>query len=248
MERSFGHYVRILVDMELNKDLVHKILVERKGFAFFVDIEYEALPDFCTNCQVTGHHVQICKKLKAQDGNHDPQKVRGKAKIRPEWVSKRPNTKQPEAVPIEKSVTKSPARSKDDLALDNLKLMRPLRHAMQPLLGKVHNRTILPILQIRLFMRLVVIVLSLCCELESSSKSLDSVPSRPELAQQDIDFLKESWTNLETSKAITLNQEGFLAMQIIPVNVHAAQQTQQNPIVDDEGFQQVISKGTKRKL
>lgn len=97
-------------------------------------------------------------------------------------------------------------------------------------------------------MRLVVIVLSLCCELESSSKSLDSVPSRPELAQQDIDFLKESWTNLETSKAITLNQEGFLAMQIIPVNVHAAQQTQQNPIVDDEGFQQVISKGTKRKL
>lgn len=75
---------------------------------------------------------------------------------------------------------------------------------MQPLLGKVHNRTILPILQIRTFMRLVVIVLSLCCELESSSKSLDSVPSRPELAQQDIDFLKESWINLETSKAVTL--------------------------------------------
>jgi len=38
MERAFGHYVRVLVDMNLNKELVHRILVERKGFAFFVDV------------------------------------------------------------------------------------------------------------------------------------------------------------------------------------------------------------------
>ncbi|XP_058775610.1 uncharacterized protein LOC131649883 [Vicia villosa] len=43
-DRSFGHFVRVLVDRELAKDLIYKILVERIGFAFFVEVEYEKLP------------------------------------------------------------------------------------------------------------------------------------------------------------------------------------------------------------
>lgn len=62
MERSFGYYVRFLVDMNLNKDLVHIILVERKGFAFFMDIEYETFPDFCTHRQALGHHIEVSKQ------------------------------------------------------------------------------------------------------------------------------------------------------------------------------------------
>ena len=64
IDRAFGHYARVLVDLSLAQDLVHRILVERKGFAFFVDIEYENLPDFCTHCECTGHHIDICKRLK----------------------------------------------------------------------------------------------------------------------------------------------------------------------------------------
>ncbi|CAJ2636606.1 unnamed protein product [Trifolium pratense] len=49
-----------------------KVLVERKGFAFLVNIEYENLPDFCTNCKVIGHYVANCKKLiPIDDGKFD---------------------------------------------------------------------------------------------------------------------------------------------------------------------------------
>ncbi|KAK2455694.1 hypothetical protein QL285_003121 [Trifolium repens] len=62
LERSFGHYARVLVDVNLLQELRFGVLVERKGFAFFVDIEYENLPDFCSYCSSIGHHVDVCKK------------------------------------------------------------------------------------------------------------------------------------------------------------------------------------------
>jgi len=45
--RLYGHYARILVDMDLSKDIFYEIMVEREGFAFPLAIEYEGLPDFC---------------------------------------------------------------------------------------------------------------------------------------------------------------------------------------------------------
>ncbi|MCI18401.1 hypothetical protein A2U01_0039555, partial [Trifolium medium] len=67
MERTFGHFARVLVDMDLSQTLRDKIIVERKGFAFFVEVEYENLPDFCNNCKMLGHHMGICKKLNPVD-------------------------------------------------------------------------------------------------------------------------------------------------------------------------------------
>lgn len=49
-ERPFGHFVRVLVDLDMMKELTYKILVERIGFAFFVDVKYEKLPEFCNFC------------------------------------------------------------------------------------------------------------------------------------------------------------------------------------------------------
>lgn len=63
LERTFGQFARVLVDMDLSQTLRDKVLVERIGFAFFVDIDYENLPHFCTNCKMIGHHIGICKKL-----------------------------------------------------------------------------------------------------------------------------------------------------------------------------------------
>jgi hypothetical protein len=62
LERSFGHYARVLVDVNLSQELRFGVLVERKDFAFFVDIEYENLPDFCSYCSSIGHHADVCKK------------------------------------------------------------------------------------------------------------------------------------------------------------------------------------------
>ena len=45
-ERKFGHYTRILVDIDLSKTTYDEVLVERDGFAFMVEIQYERRPLF----------------------------------------------------------------------------------------------------------------------------------------------------------------------------------------------------------
>ncbi|XP_058733228.1 uncharacterized protein LOC131604829 [Vicia villosa] len=63
LDRTFGHFVRVLVDMDLTQPLNYNVLVERQGFAFFADIEYENLPEFCSHCKKPGHGVSNCKFL-----------------------------------------------------------------------------------------------------------------------------------------------------------------------------------------
>jgi hypothetical protein len=67
-ERTFGQFARVLVDMDLSQPLRYKVLVERKGFAFFVEIEYENVPDFCDACHVIGRHVEVCKRWNRDEG------------------------------------------------------------------------------------------------------------------------------------------------------------------------------------
>lgn len=62
IDRTFGHFARVLVDMDLSKDLKYKVLVERKGFAFFVELGYDNLPAFCNYCKITGHSLDKCRK------------------------------------------------------------------------------------------------------------------------------------------------------------------------------------------
>jgi hypothetical protein len=61
-ERTFGRFARVLVDIDISQPLRYKVLVERKGYAFFVELEYEHIPDFCSACKVIGHHVNNCKR------------------------------------------------------------------------------------------------------------------------------------------------------------------------------------------
>lgn len=78
-ERPFRHFVRVLVDLDLTKDLIDKILDERIGFAFFVDIEYEKVPKLCSFCSCIGHSASICKRKvttsKEPNGNQKHKKV-----------------------------------------------------------------------------------------------------------------------------------------------------------------------------
>jgi len=61
--RALGHYARILVDIDLSKRVYDEILVERDGFAFNVELQYERRPLFCHHCYVIGHNVMNCKRL-----------------------------------------------------------------------------------------------------------------------------------------------------------------------------------------
>ncbi|KAM7509732.1 hypothetical protein LguiB_008607 [Lonicera macranthoides] len=44
--------------------LTSRVLVERDGFSFEVNVSYEQLPDFCTHCTSVGHFVGDCRSLK----------------------------------------------------------------------------------------------------------------------------------------------------------------------------------------
>jgi len=58
-KRAFGHYARILVDVDLSKHIFEEVMVEREGYAFFVPIVYERLPELFSNCYTIGHFVAL---------------------------------------------------------------------------------------------------------------------------------------------------------------------------------------------
>jgi len=62
-KRLFGHYARILVDMDFSRKIFHEIVVEREGYAFPVAVAYEWMPDFCSHCQNIVHNVTVCRRL-----------------------------------------------------------------------------------------------------------------------------------------------------------------------------------------
>jgi hypothetical protein len=66
-ERTFGQFARVLIDIDLLQPLRYKLLVERKGYAFFVDLEYEHIPDFCTECKMIGHSIENCYRWKKEE-------------------------------------------------------------------------------------------------------------------------------------------------------------------------------------
>lgn len=59
--RVYGYYARVLVDLDLSGSFYDDIMVEREDFTFFVGIEYEKVPYFCTECQVIGHMLYECR-------------------------------------------------------------------------------------------------------------------------------------------------------------------------------------------
>jgi hypothetical protein len=82
-QRTFGHFARILVDINLAEKLHYRILVEREGYAFFADVDYENLPHFCEHCCCVGHSLTQCRKINKQLQEKKPQMVK---------VVKKPNT------------------------------------------------------------------------------------------------------------------------------------------------------------
>nr|ABE93038.1 N-6 Adenine-specific DNA methylase [Medicago truncatula] len=88
-KRLYGHYTRILVDMDCSKKLYYEILVEREGSSFPVEVVYEWMPDYCTHCQSLGHLVTNCR-----------------------WLYPKKHVQEPVAI-IDKGKTKEPVKKKD---------------------------------------------------------------------------------------------------------------------------------------
>jgi len=65
--RTFGHYARILVDMDLSHRNFHKVVVKMKGVTFHLEVSYEWMLDYCSHCQIIGHHASTCRWLHSQN-------------------------------------------------------------------------------------------------------------------------------------------------------------------------------------
>ncbi|KAF1871956.1 hypothetical protein Lal_00012173 [Lupinus albus] len=59
---TFGHFAKVSVEINLKEKLSGQILVEREGFAFFVNIEYGNLQEFCIGFKTIGHLVMNYRK------------------------------------------------------------------------------------------------------------------------------------------------------------------------------------------
>jgi len=64
---TFWPICESLRGLDLTQTLRYKVLVERKGFTFFVELDYENPPNFCTNCKIIGHYLEICKKVNIEE-------------------------------------------------------------------------------------------------------------------------------------------------------------------------------------
>ncbi|KAF5174857.1 F-box/LRR-repeat protein [Thalictrum thalictroides] len=69
MEREFGYYANVLIDLELSKSLPNQNLVEVEDDKEFIqDVVYPVLPNFCAHCQAIGHLKNKCKGLQKEVG------------------------------------------------------------------------------------------------------------------------------------------------------------------------------------
>lgn len=62
--------MRVLVDLDLVEEFNYKILVERFGFAFFVEIMHEKVPKFCHYCTCIEHSYGNCRRKEIQMDNN----------------------------------------------------------------------------------------------------------------------------------------------------------------------------------
>jgi len=90
-KRIFGHYARILVDMDFSRKLFNEITVEREGYAFNIEVVYKWLPDFCTHCQNIGHDVSVCRWLypRQESNAHKEMVAQGKKPVptkKQQWI------------------------------------------------------------------------------------------------------------------------------------------------------------------
>ena len=58
---DFGHYARVLVDIDLKNPLLYQIEVDSTSECGFVNVEYSNILGFYTTCSSIGHPATRCK-------------------------------------------------------------------------------------------------------------------------------------------------------------------------------------------
>ncbi|KAF5193757.1 Ribonuclease h domain [Thalictrum thalictroides] len=73
INKQYGYYANILVDVDLTKPIPDQILVSTEDYEFWQDVVVTKIPKFCNHCKIVGHSVTECRKLKGVlDKGKDP--------------------------------------------------------------------------------------------------------------------------------------------------------------------------------
>ncbi|XP_057803314.1 uncharacterized protein LOC131018617 [Salvia miltiorrhiza] len=73
-----GNFARILVELDLAIPLQESVTIDCGIASFYVEFVYERLPLYCSQCRLTGHTVEKCKKLLARQENKIAEEAKGK--------------------------------------------------------------------------------------------------------------------------------------------------------------------------
>ncbi|XP_057779554.1 uncharacterized protein LOC130998137 [Salvia miltiorrhiza] len=69
-----GSFARLLVEIDLSLPLIDSMTIDCDITSFYVEFVYEQLPRYCSLCNITGHVLDKCKRLKINaDGNDSKQ-------------------------------------------------------------------------------------------------------------------------------------------------------------------------------
>jgi hypothetical protein len=276
-ERTFGHFVRVLVDMDLTQQLRHKVLVERVGYAFFVELDYENLPAFCSHCRCIGHFVENCRRIVGKDKEQAEAPVKKRSgkeqnkvyvqaadkRIEQSRVNEVSNTDAVNSKPIDvdenvnDDIIVIPEKNNSDIPQelglvlvadkDKDNEVLPVANRFAGLQQDTHNVLIEPINQDDVTLETI--------ESDSSHESdfvettqfplpndtvgpvLTLVSDIPPKVQHDMEFLKESWANMQeqADAEATLLAEAAAS----EARLHAQQK--------ESNFQIVSSKNKKKK-
>ncbi|WCJ18475.1 hypothetical protein M5689_000823 [Euphorbia peplus] len=67
LQSDYGHYARMLLDVDLSRKLPNIIGIEREGKKIKVRVSYEGLPSFCKVCSSVGHMAYQCRRNKTME-------------------------------------------------------------------------------------------------------------------------------------------------------------------------------------
>ena len=84
MEGDFGHFARVLIDIDLSQPIQDQIILDCEGSLFDVDVSFENLPQYCNLCHSIGHASFSCRlhKSKAMVIEHSNDPQRGRSRVR----------------------------------------------------------------------------------------------------------------------------------------------------------------------
>ncbi|XP_057808795.1 uncharacterized protein LOC131023267 [Salvia miltiorrhiza] len=86
MTEDVGHFVRMLVEIDLAQPLPETMNIDGGDYTFAVEFSYEYLPLFCTRCKITGHAVDKCRRgTKPNKPSVEVEKPEPPIAKEPEW-------------------------------------------------------------------------------------------------------------------------------------------------------------------